>query len=89
VRFWRPFRRLLQRRHYQLHAVAVRGLEHLRAAQEAGYGVLITPNHFNYTDPFLLNAAADELGSPFYFMTAWQVFATSGWVKQLVERKLR
>ena len=87
VRFWRPLRRMLQRWQHQLHAIEVRGTEHLRDAVKSGHGVLITPNHFTYTDPFLLSAAADELGTPFYFMTAWQVFATAGWVKRIVLRQ--
>jgi FAD/FMN-containing dehydrogenase/1-acyl-sn-glycerol-3-phosphate acyltransferase len=87
VRIWRPFRKMLQRWQHQLQAVEVRGLENLRGGVSAGHGVLIAPNHFTYTDPFLLNAAADELGAPFYFMTAWQVFATSGWLKRHVLRQ--
>jgi hypothetical protein len=70
-----------------LHAIEVRGLEPLRAALRAVQGVLITPNHFTYTYPSLLSTASDQLGHPFYFMTAWQVFATSGWLKRLVLRQ--
>jgi FAD/FMN-containing dehydrogenase/1-acyl-sn-glycerol-3-phosphate acyltransferase len=87
IRVWRPFRKMLERRQHLIHAIEVRGIEHLRGALKARHGVLITPNHFNYTDPFLLGAAADELGTPFYFMTAWQVFATSGWLKRIVLRQ--
>jgi 1-acyl-sn-glycerol-3-phosphate acyltransferase len=78
---------MLQRWQHELHAVEVRGLEHLRSALQFGQGVLITPNHFTYADPFLLSTASDQLGCPFFFMTAWQVFATSGWLKRLVLRQ--
>jgi 1-acyl-sn-glycerol-3-phosphate acyltransferase len=42
---------------------------------EDGHGVLITPNHPSHADAFALQEAADRLGTPMYFMTAWQVFA--------------
>ena len=87
VRLLRPFRRLMQRWQYQLQTIDVRGIEHVRSALQSGHGVLITPNHVTYTDPFLLLAAADQLDNPFHFMTAWQVFATSGWLQQLVMRR--
>ena len=48
---------------------------------------MITPNHFTYIDPFLLSTTSDRLNCPFYFMTAWQVFASSGWLKRLVLRQ--
>jgi hypothetical protein len=49
-----------------------------------GDGVLITPNHVTYPDPFLLYEAADQLSRPFYFMVAWQVFGTSSLLKRFV-----
>lgn len=58
-----------------LSEVEVRGDEHVREAMESGYGVLITPNHPSHADAFALQEAADRLGTPMYFMTAWQVFA--------------
>ncbi|MGC1273840.1 MAG: lysophospholipid acyltransferase family protein [Planctomycetaceae bacterium] len=58
-----------------LSEVEVRGAEHVREAMEDGCGVLITPNHPSHADPFALQEAADGLGTPLYFMTAWQVFA--------------
>src|SRR5688500_17660102 len=87
VRAWRPVRRLLQRRVEKLHRVELRGLEHLQAAVDGGGGVLVTPNHYAYADPYLLFEASDRVDRPFYFMTAWQVFGTSPWVKQEVLRR--
>ncbi len=71
----------------KLHRVEVRGLDHLRDAQAAGHGVLITPNHFSYADPFVLLEASDQARLPFYFMTAWQVFASAGPLRQLLLRQ--
>jgi 1-acyl-sn-glycerol-3-phosphate acyltransferase len=76
----------MQRRVERLHRVEVRGLEHVKSAVERG-GLLITPNHFAYADPYLLFEASDQIGRPFYYMTAWQVFGTSGLVKQHVLRR--
>jgi len=77
----------LQRWQYQLQTIDVRGIDHVRTALQSGHGVLITPNHVTYTDPFLLLAAADQVECPFHFMTAWQVFATSSWLQQFVMRR--
>ena len=87
LRLFRPLRRLLQKRAHRIVSVDVRGLDHLRNAVGAGHGVLVTPNHHTYTDPLLLSEAADQAGTAFYYMTAWQVFATSNWVKQQVLRR--
>jgi 1-acyl-sn-glycerol-3-phosphate acyltransferase len=86
VRLGRPLRRWLMRHVEKVHAVELRGLGNLRAAVD-GNGVLIAPNHFTYADPYPLGEAADALGRPFYFMTAWQVFGTSNWLKREVLRR--
>src|SRR5262245_45524710 len=84
VRCWRPLRHIMQRRVEKIRHIEVRGLEHLRGAIDAGHGVLITPNHNTYADPFLLLDASDRVGRPFYFMTAWQVFGTANSLKRMV-----
>jgi 1-acyl-sn-glycerol-3-phosphate acyltransferase len=75
MRLWRPYRRFRGMRHHGLSEVEVRGLEHVQEAMADGFGVLITPNHPSHADPFVLVEASERLGTPFYFMTAWQVFA--------------
>ncbi len=57
----------------------MQGLEHLRAALDAKQGVLMTPNHSFHWDSYCLLEGAEQLRTPFYFMTAWQVFAQSNW----------
>ncbi len=66
-------------RQQKIEAVHVDGLEHLGRALEAKQGVLITPNHSFHYDSYCLLASAEKLATPFYIMTAWQVFATSTW----------
>ena len=78
VRLTRGVRRRQQRREQKLVRVELRGVERLRALVDQGAGVLITPNHAAHPDPYLLCEVADAVGRPFYFMTAWQVFATQG-----------
>lgn len=68
-----PVRRRMQVRTQRLREIEVRGLEHLRAADAAGRGILITPNHSGHADAYIMYEAAQRLGKPFYFMTAWQV----------------
>jgi 1-acyl-sn-glycerol-3-phosphate acyltransferase len=69
-----------------LSEIELQGVEHLRQALSAGYGVLITPNHPTHADPFALLAASDRLGVPFYYLTAWQVFAMTHAVGRRVLR---
>jgi 1-acyl-sn-glycerol-3-phosphate acyltransferase len=78
VRLTRPARRRRLRREQKLVAIELRGVERLRALLDQGAGVLLTPNHAGHPDPFLLCEVADAVGRPFYFMTAWQVFAMYG-----------
>jgi 1-acyl-sn-glycerol-3-phosphate acyltransferase len=84
VRATRPLRRFLQRFQYRIDSIEVRGIEHLRRIVDEGQGAIIGPNHVAYSDPFLLQHAADELGRPFYFMSAWQVFGTAPRLKRWV-----
>ena len=66
-------------RKQKIEHVHVEGLEHLGKSLEAKHGVLITPNHSFHYDSYCLLAGAEKLATPFYIMTAWQVFATSNW----------
>jgi len=75
ARFWR--RRALKKQ--LITSIGVEGLEHLERALKAGHGVLMTPNHSFHWDSYCLLEGAERLGTPFYFMTAWQVFAQSNW----------
>lgn len=61
-----------------IRRIELQGLENLEKALRGG-GVLLTPNHSFHWDSYCLVEAASRLGKPFYIMTAWQVFAGSGW----------
>ena len=74
IRFWRPLRRRRALLEHGLQEVDVSGEENLRRAMNSGGGVIITPNHPTHADPFAILDAADQIGTAFYFMTAWQVF---------------
>jgi 1-acyl-sn-glycerol-3-phosphate acyltransferase len=87
MRFWGPLRRRRGWHQHGLADVEVRGQEHVLAALDARQGVLITPNHPTHADPFVLLEVADQLARPFYFMTAWQVFAKTHWLGREVLRQ--
>lgn len=75
ARYWR--RRALKKQ--RIERIDVEGLDHLGNAQRAGSGILLTPNHSFHWDSYCLLEAAERLRTPFYIMTAWQVFAQSNW----------
>ncbi len=75
ARFWR--RGALKKQ--LIERIEVQGLEHLKNALDAKKGVLMTPNHSFHWDSYCLLEGAERLKTPFYFMTAWQVFAQSNW----------
>jgi len=81
-----PVRRWLLRHQERVDEIQIDGLEHLQAALVAGHGILLTPNHYCFTDPYLLAAAADRAGRPFYYMTAWQAIGLHHAARQLVMR---
>ena len=83
IRFWRPWRKRMQRKEQRLLEVEVRGLGHMRRATAEDQGVLVTPNHPGHADCYAFYAAADQLQCNFHFMIAWQVFQRGGWIRQM------
>jgi len=77
----RPWRRRAIRKQ-QFVQVEVEGIESLKRSLDSGCGVMLTPNHSFHWDSYCLLEASDLLATPFYIMTAWQVFATSGWFER-------
>ena len=88
VRLCTPLRRMIQRRQYRIDSVEVDGMEQLSGLLDQSAGVMITPNHVCYPDPFLLAEAASQSARPFYFMTAWQVFGRAPWIQREVLRRI-
>lgn len=87
VRWLTPLRRWQQRREQRLVEVAVRGAERVRPLVEQNAGILITPNHPGHADVYAMYEAADQIGRPLYFMTAWQVLAKASPLKRWVLRR--
>lgn len=83
-RVWKTMRRRQRENEHRLAEVEVRGLDRLKQALAAGQGILITPNHSGHSDPQVMMAVADEMGLPFYFMSAWQVFTQQHWLGKLI-----
>lgn len=86
IRFCRPLRRRKQKREQRIMEIEVRGAERLRGAIEAGHGIMINPNHSGHADAHIMYHAADEVGTPFYFMSAWQVFYMQSLIGQQIMR---
>lgn len=97
-RFWAPklsplfcrlFRHMRDRdlTRNQIVEVEVRNIDHLARTIDSGHGVLLTPNHSFHFDSYCLLRASDHLRTPFYIMTAWQVFGISTAWQQWVMQK--
>ena len=87
TRFWRGPRQKRAADVHGLSDVHLAGIENLRGVLQQDCGVMICPNHANHADGFAMMAASDILRHPFYFMTAWQVFAMTHTVGRSVLRQ--
>ena len=83
VRLWRPLINRDLARGQRIVELDIAGIEHVQQALRDGAGVLVTPNHSFHYDSYVMIEAAHRCGSPFHFLTAWQVFAMSKWHEQL------
>jgi len=87
VLIWQPLRRRFQVKEQRLLEVEVRGAENICRAMTKHQGVLVTPNHASHADCYAFHGAADELGSCFHFMIAWQVFQRGNWLRRTALRQ--
>jgi 1-acyl-sn-glycerol-3-phosphate acyltransferase len=62
------------RRVYGIVEVESHGLERLRASLDAGHGIMLTPNHPRYSDPFVVGELARQVGTPLYTVASWHLF---------------
>lgn len=83
VRLWRPMINRDLRRGQRIVELDVTGIERVQRALAGGAGVLVTPNHSFHYDSYVLIEASHRVGTPFHFLTAWQVFAMSKRHEQL------
>jgi 1-acyl-sn-glycerol-3-phosphate acyltransferase len=65
---------LMLRREHRVEEVDIAGTEHLAPLLERGDGVLLTPNHPDHADCFLMFELSRRLRRPFYYMAAYQIF---------------
>ncbi|MHC5083660.1 MAG: lysophospholipid acyltransferase family protein, partial [Planctomycetota bacterium] len=79
-----PLRKRLLKRTQRIERIETRGLEHVTDALAEGAGVLITPNHSSHADPPILVEVASRANTHLYFMAAWQVFAKTHRLRQLM-----
>ncbi|HEX5105766.1 MAG TPA: 1-acyl-sn-glycerol-3-phosphate acyltransferase [Pirellulaceae bacterium] len=84
MRWWRPAINRTLRRDQKIVELDIGGVQHVQRALAEGAGVLVTPNHSFHYDSYVLIEASHRVGTPFHFLTAWQVFAMSRWYEQLV-----
>lgn len=84
VRLWRPLINRDLSKNQRIVELDIAGIEHVQKALQSGAGVLVTPNHSFHYDSYVLIEASHRVGTPFHFLTAWQVFAMSKWHEQLM-----
>ncbi len=90
--FWvstsRLFVRYLQRRVQWLREFEFAGLEQLRPLLRRGDGVLITPNHPDFSDPGVMFEMSQRVGQSFCYMAAYQVFAGNAGLRRFLLPRL-
>ena len=89
-RFWHwVLRRILPnylRKRDGIAAVECIGAEKLRAALDAGHGIMIVGNHCRPCDPMILDFLAAEVRRPFHVIASWHVFMTSKFQRFILPR---
>jgi hypothetical protein len=63
-----------------------RNVERLRASLDAGYGILLTPNHCRTADPIVLGWLAKEAGTYIYAMASWHLFNQNFFTRWAIRR---
>ena len=62
------------RNRYGIQSWESHGLEHLRKSLDAGYGIILCPNHSRVSDPMLSGVINTETPTHLYAMASWHVF---------------
>jgi hypothetical protein len=63
------------RRAYRIDEIEIGGIERLTAVLGRGDGVLLTPNHPDHPDCYVVFELGRRVRMPFYYMAAYQLFA--------------
>ncbi len=80
--------RYLQRRVQWLREFEFSGLDHLRPLIGRGDGILITPNHPDFSDPGVMFEMSRRVGRSFCYMAAYQVFAGNAGLRRFLLPRL-
>ena len=67
----------LLRRKFNVQHVKTEGAERITDLVKAGHSVLVTPNHADHADPFVLNYIGHRRKLPFHYMAAREGFERS------------
>jgi len=90
--FWvstsRLFVRYLMRRLQWLRGIEFSGIEQLQAVIRRGDGVMITPNHPDFSDPGVMFELSRRLKLPFCYMAAYQIFAGGAGLRKFILPRL-
>ena len=74
VNWLRPFRDKQRHRDVRVTEVEVKGHDFVRDQIAEENGVMVMPNHSSHADPYVIYAAADQVGTPLHVMATWHVF---------------
>ena len=70
----RLYNRRVLHREQKIGSIDLQGADHLAAIRARGGGVLVTPNHPDQADPYVLYEVAARCGGGFAYMAAVQLF---------------
>jgi 1-acyl-sn-glycerol-3-phosphate acyltransferase len=75
------------RRYFGVDTHDCRHVERLRQSIDAGYGVLLCPNHSRMSDPLVMGLLTGELKRNVFTMASWHLFM-EGWYQRAMLRRL-
>lgn len=65
------------RKTYGVASIETRHAERFKASYDAGYGVLLAPNHSRMSDPLTFSGLCDAAGCHMHAMASWHLFMKS------------
>ena len=87
VKFLRPFRDRQRKRLIQISDIEVAGASIVQERIKDGEGVMIMPNHSSHADPYVIDSAADQVGTALHVMATWHVFHDKSWLARWILTK--
>ena len=71
-------------RTFNVRKVTTEGIDKVVGLVKANHPVLVTPNHADRADPFVLTHIGNKYGLPFHFMAAREGFEQNRWLNSFV-----